>query len=124
MQRGAPLEERCRRRRPGYMETNFHTRSGSSLALVTVIAGIAVAAAQALGGLPPDLVCKVPDVRGLSLADAKRELVQAKCKTGWTTRAYSTKVKKGGVIDEVPGPGYRIRRGTEIDLTVSRGARM
>jgi len=112
------------------METNFHTRSGSSLALVTVIAGIAVAAAQALGGpppdlgLPPNLVCKVPDVRGLSLADAKRQLVQAKCKTGWTTRAYSTKVKKGGVIDEVPGPGYRIRRGTEIDLTVSRGARM
>ena len=75
-------------------------------------------------GLPPNLICTVPDVRGLSLADAKRELVRAKCKTGYTRRSYSNKVKKGGVIYQVPEPGYRIRRGTEIDLTVSLGARM
>jgi PASTA domain len=110
------------------MTNKLHTKSVAWLALVTATAGIAVATAQA--GVPPpdyplpdDQVCIVPDVRGLSLYDARHELAVASCTRGWTMRSYSNKVKKGGVADLAPGPGSRIKIGTEVDLIVSRGAR-
>jgi len=110
------------------MTRKLHTRSVAWLALVTATAGIAVATAQALP--PPDYplsddeVCIVPEVRGLSLSVARHKLAVAGCTRGWTIRFYSAKVKKGGVFDLAPRPGSRIKIGTEVDLIVSRGARM
>jgi len=110
------------------MTKRLHTKSLAWLALVTATAGVAVATAQAGPPrdypLPDNQVCIVPDVRGLSLSSARHELAAAKCTRGWTMRSYSAKVKKGGVVDLAPAQGSRIKIGTEVDLIVSRGARM
>lgn len=70
---------------------------------------------------PPAPGCKVPKVRGKTLAAAKTAIRRAHCGVGKVTKAFSTKVKKGRVISTKPRAGSKHPRGTKIKLSVSKG---
>jgi hypothetical protein len=65
--------------------------------------------------------CTVPNVRGRTVAAAQRLLAARSCRTGAVKRAYSAKVKAGRVISQEPAAGKSLRRGSKVDLVVSRG---
>jgi hypothetical protein len=66
--------------------------------------------------------CRVPNVRGKSLASAKRALALSHCRTGKVRYGYSAK-RKGVVIAQSSSPGRVRPAGSKIDLVVSRGRR-
>jgi hypothetical protein len=66
--------------------------------------------------------CKVPNVKGMKLAAAKRKLKTAGCKAT-IKRAKSRTVKAGRVIKTSPGAGKRVAKGAKVTVTVSRGKR-
>jgi beta-lactam-binding protein with PASTA domain len=65
--------------------------------------------------------CVVPKLKGKRLDAAKSALIDAHCKPGKITRAYSKVVDKGRVISQKPKPGTHARAGARVKLTVSRG---
>jgi serine/threonine-protein kinase len=69
------------------------------------------------------LACIVPAVKGRTLARAKAEIRSSLCGVGTVRRAFSGKVKKGHVISQSPQALSRLKRGTKVDLVVSRGRR-
>ena len=75
--------------------------------------------------LPPPRVvrCVVPNVKGKTVAKAKAALKRRRCVAGKVKQAFSDKVKKGRVMAQSKRPGTRHRRGTKVNLTVSKGAR-
>ncbi len=66
-------------------------------------------------------MCKVPKLRGATLAAARRALSRAHCDVGKVTRRKSAKVATGRVISSSPGAGSKHRARTRVNLTVSRG---
>ena len=74
---------------------------------------------------PPAVVrCVVPNVKRKTVAQARRLLAAKRCALGRIKRAYSTKVKKGRIISQSRRPGARLRRGTRVNVLVSRGKRL
>ena len=67
--------------------------------------------------------CRVPDVRGDRLADARTAVVGAGCIVGRITRTYSRTVKRGSVIRQHPAPGTGLAEGARVRLLVSKGPR-
>jgi hypothetical protein len=67
--------------------------------------------------------CVVPNVKGKTLAAAKRKITAAHCRTGTVTRARSKTVRKGRVIRQSPKAGKKLPSGSKVKLTVSRGKR-
>jgi hypothetical protein len=67
--------------------------------------------------------CVVPNVKGKTVAQARKALVKKRCKLGRVTRAYSRKVKKGRIIGQSKRPGARLPRGTKVGVKLSRGRR-
>ncbi|MFN8520793.1 MAG: PASTA domain-containing protein [Chloroflexota bacterium] len=65
----------------------------------------------------------VPDLRGLSEADALTELGSVGLRAGERTRAYHSSIAAGDVISTDPAAGERVREGTAVDYRVSRGPR-
>lgn len=65
--------------------------------------------------------CVVPKLKKKRLDAAKRALIDAHCKPGKITRAYSKVVAKGLVISQNPKPGTHARAGARVKLAVSRG---
>ena len=63
----------------------------------------------------------VPDIRGLSEADAVAALTAAKLVRGATFSEYSDTVPAGEVIQQNPRPGVQVSSGTAIDIVVSLG---
>ena len=70
-------------------------------------------------------LCTVQDVKGQTLAAAKRTIARANCRVGTIRRAYSKTVenlvKKGRVISQKPKPGTVLPGGGKVNLVVSRG---
>lgn len=101
---------------------------------MTVPAGRIVSQGQAEGTLLPpvsrvDFVvsfgrqpCKVPKVRGKTLARAKSAITKANCRLGKVRRQASKKVKRGHVISQSPKAGTRRAYGSKVTVVVSRGA--
>jgi beta-lactam-binding protein with PASTA domain len=54
---------------------------------------------------------------------AKRQLAKRGCGLGKVRRAFSGRVKRGRVIAQGRTPGLRLKRGTKIGVTLSRGKR-
>jgi Ca2+-binding RTX toxin-like protein len=71
----------------------------------------------------PQVRCVVPNVKGKTLAQARRLLASKRCALGRVTKAYSQKVRKGHVISQRPSVGRRLPRGTKVQVKVSRGRR-
>lgn len=67
--------------------------------------------------------CTVPRLRGKLLKGAERALRAHNCAVGKLKRATSRTVRKGHVISQQPKPGRRLRRGTRVNLLISRGKR-
>jgi len=65
----------------------------------------------------------MPNVRGLSHAQAKIILEDNNICTAHLARVYHTHGKKGTIIAQSPAAGAMIRRGTCADLLASRGPR-
>lgn len=66
--------------------------------------------------------CVVPKVKGKKLSAAKQLVRLNSCQVGLIRRAHSTKVRKGHVISQHPGPGGgRHRAGFEVGLVISSG---
>jgi hypothetical protein len=73
--------------------------------------------------LKPAVSCVVPNVKGKTLAIAKRKIVAAHCRTGRVARAKSKTVRKGKVTAQSPKSGKRLLFGSKVNLIVSRGRR-
>jgi serine/threonine-protein kinase len=67
--------------------------------------------------------CVVPNVKGKTLAAAKRKITAGHCRTGSVTKAKSKTVAKGKVISQSPRAGKRLARGAKVNLVISRGKR-
>jgi beta-lactam-binding protein with PASTA domain len=65
--------------------------------------------------------CLVPKVVGKPLAKAKLALRRRHCRVGRITRAYSTRIRKGRVVSQRPKARRTLKRGTKVNLVVSRG---
>jgi hypothetical protein len=65
--------------------------------------------------------CKVPNVKGMRLAAAARELIAGDCKRGRVSYAYSAKIKKGRVVSQSQRPGRTMKAAGKVNLVVSRG---
>lgn len=65
--------------------------------------------------------CKVPNVKGMTLAAARRELKAEVCAIGKVKKAYSAKVKKGRVIAQSQLPGKTMKGGAKVNLVISKG---
>jgi uncharacterized delta-60 repeat protein len=66
-------------------------------------------------------LCIVPNVKGKTLARAKRVIKAASCTVGTITLAFSTSVRKGRVISQKPNAGSQHLAGSAVKLTVSKG---
>jgi hypothetical protein len=71
---------------------------------------------------PPVARCRVPGVVGKKLPAARTAIRRARCAVGRVRRARSRRAR-GRVIAQRPRAGLRVRRGTRVNLTVSRGRR-
>jgi photosystem II stability/assembly factor-like uncharacterized protein len=93
--------------------------SGTGTCTVTVLSDTSVGAGFA--AKPPQARCLVPNVKGKTLAAARAAIVAARCAVGHVTRAASKKIPKGHVIAQSPAPGKHLKRGSKVNLVVSRG---
>jgi PKD repeat protein len=69
---------------------------------------------------PPRVSCVVPKVVGKTLAGARRAIVKANCTTGRIETAYSQS-KRGRVVSQAPRAGRRLKKGSRVNLLVSKG---
>jgi alpha-tubulin suppressor-like RCC1 family protein len=67
--------------------------------------------------------CIVPNVRGKTLAAAKRAIKRASCRVGGPRKAYSSRVRKGKVFSQHPAAGTELDEGGAVSLVVSKGKR-
>lgn len=67
--------------------------------------------------------CRVPNVRGKTVAQARRQLARANCRLGRTRRVFSNRVRSGRIVKQSRRPGARLARGTRVNVDVSRGRR-
>ena len=63
----------------------------------------------------------VPEVRGLRVEEAARKLEELHLVPGQVTEDWSNKVEKGRVRNSAIDEGTYVKRGTKIDLVVSKG---
>ncbi|MEU1461337.1 Stk1 family PASTA domain-containing Ser/Thr kinase [Streptomyces sp. NPDC005727] len=69
----------------------------------------------------PEIV-KVPDLRGVPLAEARSRLKSAGLEPGMVNRAFSDSVDRGSVISTDPQTGVERHAGSAIALLVSKGS--
>jgi serine/threonine-protein kinase len=69
----------------------------------------------------PEII-RVPDLAGLSLAEARSELRSAGLAAGIVTRSFDDGVQQGAVISSTPEPGSEVRPDAGISLAVSKGS--
>jgi Ca2+-binding RTX toxin-like protein len=67
--------------------------------------------------------CLVPNLRGKTLAQARRLLSARRCGLGRVRRAFSAKVRAGRIVSQSRRPGARLPRATKVNVVVSRGSR-
>jgi hypothetical protein len=69
---------------------------------------------------PPTLVCKVPNVKGMTVARASERLAAAHCRRG-SVRRVRSRTRVGRVVTTSPGRGMKLTAGTRVRLTISGG---
>lgn len=85
---------------------------GAGVAITTLV--------NLLVSLGPNIV-NVPDVIGLSQAQAELEIESAGLNVGSITFSSSTSIPSGNVIDQSPGPQSSAAEGSLVDIVVSSG---
>jgi len=76
----------------------------------------------ALARYLPPFTCRVPSVRGVRLAQARRALTRAGCATGRIERVYSARARRGRVIAQLPRAGVRAPELTPVRLLGPKAA--
>jgi hypothetical protein len=71
----------------------------------------------------PPKTCTVPKLVGKKLAAAETAITNAHCRVGTITRVFSRQRRAGIVIGQSLRPGKTVKRGTKVNLVVSRGRR-
>ncbi|MGA4848361.1 Stk1 family PASTA domain-containing Ser/Thr kinase [Streptomyces sp. G5(2025)] len=64
---------------------------------------------------------RVPDVKGIPLAEAKKELRNSGLAPGMVTKAFSGTVDKGSVVSTDPRAGFTRKADSAVALVVSKG---
>ncbi|AZM52784.1 Stk1 family PASTA domain-containing Ser/Thr kinase [Streptomyces sp. WAC 01529] len=64
---------------------------------------------------------KVPDVKGIPLAEAKKELKNSGLAPGMVTKGFSSTIDKGSVISTDPRAGFTRKADSAVALVVSKG---
>jgi len=72
---------------------------------------------------PPPVKCKVPNVKGKTVGQARTVLKAKHCKLGAVTSAFNAKVRKGRVFSQTRRPGATLPRNTAVGVKISKGAR-
>ena len=67
---------------------------------------------------------EAPDVSGHTMSEAKQLLKKHKLKVGKVDHAYSDKYDEDKVISSSPKIGSRVKQGSKVNLTVSKGPEM
>ncbi len=67
---------------------------------------------------------KVPEMRGMTPADADRLAFQNGLELGRSDRFYSATVPAGRIVSQQPEPGTRVRRGWRVQAAESLGPQM
>lgn len=98
---------------------------GGALALPVTYATTATAVAPATAGAPPrgPLVrrtCRVPSVKGRTVAAARRAIRAAGCRVGRTRARYGTDVRAGRGVATLPAAGSRIAATRPVTILVAR----
>ena len=91
------------------------------LAVVAVFIIAALIARSLLDGSGGANVA-VPDVTGLTVADARSELQTEGLELGTETPEASDTVPEGNIIDQSPESGAQVEEGAAVSVTVSTGA--
>jgi len=65
----------------------------------------------------------VPAVRGKTLARAKRVIRAHRCRLGGVRYRWSSAMRKGRVLRQVPRAGRTLPAGARVALVVSKGRR-
>ncbi len=63
----------------------------------------------------------IPDLRGLTLTQAGQTLQQRTLKLGKQTDVFTADYAEGQIVVSSPAQGKQVKRGTTVDVTVSRG---
>lgn len=64
---------------------------------------------------------EVPALKGLDVKDAEDAITSANLELGSTDLEYDTKIEAGSVVSSSPKAGSEVKRGTVIDIVVSKG---
>ncbi len=64
---------------------------------------------------------EVPNIRGIDLSDAKEQLEDAGLKLGTQDPIYDDKYDEGVVISQDPSPNDKVKSGSRVNVTVSKG---
>jgi beta-lactam-binding protein with PASTA domain len=65
--------------------------------------------------------CVVPNLKGKTVAQARRLLAAGRCALGRVTRAHSRLARAGRIVKQSRRPGARLPRGSKVSVVVSRG---
>jgi eukaryotic-like serine/threonine-protein kinase len=61
----------------------------------------------------------VPDVRGLSLQDAKHAIRKSHLRIQVIDSVYTNFVPRGCIAEQIPMPGHRVKRGRTVTVTIN-----
>jgi eukaryotic-like serine/threonine-protein kinase len=61
----------------------------------------------------------VPDIRGLTLQDAKHAIHKSRLKLQVIDSVYTSFVPKGCIADQIPMPGHRVKKGRTVTVTIN-----
>ncbi|MDQ1642180.1 MAG: eukaryotic-like serine/threonine-protein kinase [Actinomycetota bacterium] len=113
---------------PAVEDVDRRDKGGRTLAYVLL--GIAVLAVFVIAALVGKSLfgggtvrVQVPDVRGLTVAQATTAITKAGLTVGQVTQENSATVDKGNVIDQSPEPRSELGKGGPVDLKVSAGVK-
>ena len=98
------------------------TDSGTKLrVLVTAsnAAGSASSASAPTARVP--YICRVPNLKGKTLAAARRSLRLRHCSLGKIRHAYSRRARRGAIVSQKPGAGRQLAERGRVSVVVSLG---
>ncbi|HET7857237.1 MAG TPA: PASTA domain-containing protein [Gaiellaceae bacterium] len=103
----------------------FTARAGREYRIVVDSYGFSAGAVRLRWGKPSAAAqaCRVPDVRGVTLPQAREAIKRAGCLLGRIRYVRSTRVAAGFVVAQRPRPGTRLAPPRRVELDISRGSR-
>ena len=67
--------------------------------------------------------CRIPSLKGATLAKARKRLRKAGCKVGKVIRRHNKTVRRGRIVKSSPKPGMTLAPKAPVAVVVSRGPR-